>query len=276
VQIDLSLLCELRELQTKNSDSVYQIARPTGFTMGAAIELAVLVGRFSPPIRDVIKTWSESTPFLQHAISTYISGTPPLIKDLWVPQYLEVFPVRGVNWKNDPAYHPFESRFAKSARNAGFGRVAEALAGALREMTDNVVEHSGYSSKGSVAGLVGYHVIDGHAAFAVCDSGRGALESLQENPQWHSLKSSQEALLAIAKRGASRRPGLGEGEGFKSVLQSIANLNGSVEFHSGNGRVRIIGTPSGREAKSRFIGFMPGFQISVTCSLKGEPGERIF
>jgi len=111
----------------------------------------------------------------------------------------------------------------------------------------------------------------------LADLGRGALHSLKENPKWGQLQNSKDALLAIIQQHASRRPYGGDGEGFKEVFRSLANLNGLIELFSGDGRIRITSTPpSGRQATPQFTGLLSGFQITVNCSLAGESGERIF
>ena len=48
------------------------------------------------------------------------------------------------------------------------------------------------------------------------------------------------------------------------------------ELLSSDGRVRIVSTPEGRQATPQFTAPMPGFQLSVNCSLNTVPGERIF
>ena len=195
---------------------------------------------------------------------------------MWGVRGLEFFPIRGRLWADAKIYHPFKSRFRKAAKQAGFGNKADALAGALGEMADNVAQHSGSDSACPAVGIIGYYICDGHVAFSIADLGRGALQSLKENPKWDQLQNSKDALLAIIQQHASRRPYGGDGEGFKEVFRSLANLNGLIELFSGDGRIRITSTPSGRQATPQFTGLLSGFQITVNCSLAGDPGERIF
>jgi hypothetical protein len=37
-----------------------------------------------------------------------------------------------------------------------------------------------------------------------------------------------------------------------------------------------MNSPTGRQATPQFTGLLTGFQITVNCSLAGEPSERIF
>jgi hypothetical protein len=100
------------------------------------------------------------------------------------------------------------------------------------------------------------------------------LASLKENPAWLHLPNSKEALIAVIKDHASRRPGLGDGEGFKQVFRSLADLNGLVILCSQEGRLRLHQTPQGRQAIAEFTEAFPGVQLSVNCSLNGFPQER--
>ena len=192
---------------------------------------------------------------------------------MWSSRRLEFFPIRGKSWAAPRRYHPFESRFTKAAREAGFGSRADGLTGAMFEMADNVVQHSAETK--SAPGLIGYYVCDGHVAFAIGDLGRGVFASLKENPAWASLPNSKSALMAIVNNHASRRAEGGAGEGFKEVFRSLMNLNGLVELRSFDGRVRLLSTSVGREAIPQFTGYLSGFQLSVNCSLTSPPSERI-
>ncbi|MDB6027266.1 MAG: uncharacterized protein JWM68_3489, partial [Verrucomicrobiales bacterium] len=197
-------------------------------------------------------------------------------QNMWDARCLEFYPIANRNWNASQDYHPFESRFVKAAKEAGFGKTSEALAGAMFEMADNIIQHSSESSQSISPGLLGYHVVEGKACFVISDGGQGALASLQRNPRWIALKNSKDALLAIIENHASSRQHGGEGEGFKEVFRSIANLNGVVELRSFDGNVKITGSPNGRCAEVRFIGRLPGFQVRVSCALTAENSEHIF
>jgi hypothetical protein len=116
----------------------------------------------------------------------------------------------------------------------------------------------------------------GYVSFSIADAGRGVLASLKENAIWANLSDSRGALLAILQKHASRRSGMGEGEGFKEVYRSIANLNGLVEVRSHDGRATLTNQGGGRQIREGFIGFAPGFQLSICCSVREAAKDRIF
>jgi hypothetical protein len=264
--IDSEMLATLRDLTAENNLSDILSLSQTGYSIGAIVELACVHQRCTPAVQAVLNTWAKSSPTLGEAFVVFENKKYPSRTSMWSARNLEFFPIAGRNWADPIKYHPFESRFCKAAKEAGFGGMADALTGALFEMADNVVQHSGAGST-DARGLIGYYVCDGHVAFAVGDSGRGVLASLKENPAWAMLSDSKASLLAIVQKSASRRIGLGEGEGFKQMFRSLVDLNGLVEMHSYDGCIKLMQTPTGREAVSQFIGTWPGFQLSVNCSL---------
>lgn len=240
------------------------------------MQLACLKSAYPERLNALLEGWRASSKALNNAINTYELGLLPSTSNMWDVRGLEFFPIRGREWADAQTYHPFESRFCKAAKQAGFGNIADALSGALGEMADNVTQHSGLDPTCPAAGIIGYYVSDGHVAFSIADLGRGVLHSLKENQKWEQLQNSKDALMAIIQQHASRRPYGGDGEGFKEVFRSLANLNGLIELFSGDGRIRITNTPSGRQASPQFTGLLSGFQITVNCSLNGVAGERIF
>jgi len=265
---------QLRELASTGKP--VELPFPSGFSIGAIVELACLRSTFPKWLQNQIDRWALNACVLRTAIRTFEDGSFPGRDNMWESRYLEYFPIRGQNWTDVVHYHPYQSRFTKAAKAAGFGKIAEALVGALREMADNVTQHSGSNSENAAPGLIGYFVSEGHVAFAVCDIGRGVLASLKENPRWASLQNSKEALMKIVTNHASRRSFGGDGEGFKEVFRSMANLNGIVELRSHEGRIRIAQTTSGRKAEPQFTGFARGMQLNVSCSLSGLPREETF
>jgi hypothetical protein len=271
MQVNLGWVADLRELLTEGDLSQIAGVNPSGFSIGAIIELACLRSAFSVEHGQFLDDWAQSSDVLQSAFGAFKMGQFPSRKDMWASRGVEFFPLRGQNWAADVNYHPFESRFCKSAKSAGFGSKAVALSGAMFEMADNVFQHSGTD-----AGILGYHVSDGHVAFAIGDVGKGVLASLRENTAWMGLRNSKEALVAIIKNHASRRSHGGDGEGFKEVFRSLVDLNGIIELASCEGRVRVINAPLGRNATTQFTGACPGLQLSICCSLSGEAKERIF
>ena len=265
--VDSEMLATLRDLTPENDFSELLSLPKAGFSIGAIVELACIRKHCIPAVQSLLNAWAKSSLILEEAFTVFDQAKYPSCNNMWAVRNLEFFPIVGQNWAEKIKYHPFESRFCKAAKASGFGEMADALAGALFEMADNVVQHSGNSLANASPGLIGYYVSDGHIAFAVGDAGRGGLASLKENPTWVALPDSKAGLLAIIKQSASRRVGFGDGEGFKQVFRSLVDFNGIVELHSYDGRIKLTQSPAGREAGSQFIGSWPGFQLSVNCSL---------
>jgi hypothetical protein len=265
--VDSELLATLRDLTPENNFSELLSLPKTGFSIGAIVELACVRKHCIPAVQALLNEWGNSSPLLREAFTVFDNTKYPSRNNMWSTRDVEFFPIVGENWADEIKFHPFESRFCKAAKAAGFGDMADALTGALFEMADNVVQHSGTDLAGAAPGLIGYYVCDGHVAFAVGDAGRGVLASLNENPAWTALTDSKAGLLAIVQQSASRRAGFGDGEGFKQVFRSLVDFNGIVEMHSYDGRIKLTQTPVGREAVSQFVGSWPGFQLSVNCSL---------
>lgn len=276
MQVNSAFVADLRELHSTGDLSEVKKLTPSSMSIGAAIELTCLRSAFPGPLALIMDDWAQSCQMLNDAFLTFQNGRFPSSENMWAVREVEFFPIRDRNWAEDSHYHPFESRFCKAAKDAGFGDKADGITGALFEMADNVIQHSTGNCSGPGPGLIGYYVTSGHVAFAIGDVGRGVLASLKENPAWENLQDSKEALLAVIMKHASRRPYGGEGEGFKEVLRSLANLNGIVEMASEDGRIRLFQTPTGRKAVSQFTGTCPGFQLSVNCSLSGPPQEKHF
>ncbi len=275
--IDSAVVADLREIAT--SKELGHIARltPTGLTIGAVVEIACLHSVFPKELRRIIEVWARGSPVLERASVVYRTGALPDTEAMWQARSLDFFPIRGPDWANPAHYHPFESRFRRITKEAGFGKMADALTGALYEMADNVAQHSGNAPSCPVPGLIGYHVSDGNVSFAIADLGRGVLSSLRANPAWAKLNNSKTALMAVIEKHASRRIHGGEGEGFKEVFRSLTNLNGIVDLRSGEGRVKLVCAPDGsRQAQPQFTGSFSGLQIAISCSLAAPAKEAIF
>lgn len=275
--IDSNFVADLREIATNRELGHITELTPSGLTIGAVVEIACLRSGFHKELRPIIEAWDGVSPILKQASAVYQTGALPGNEAMWQARSLDFFPIRGPDWATPAQYHPFESRFRSAAKQAGFGRMADALSGALREMADNVAQHSGNGQSSPAPGLIGYHVSAGNVSFAIADLGRGVLNSLRANPAWANLNNSKTALMAIIERHASRRIHGGDGEGFKEVFRSLTNLNGVVELRSGEGRVKLVCAPDGsRQAQAQFTGSFSGLQIAISCSLDAPAKEVIF
>jgi hypothetical protein len=157
MQVDSAFTADVREMVSNKS--LHEIAgmSPTSMSIGAVVELACLRLAFPSPFQGFLDTWSQTSPFLRNAFLTQESGAFPSQANMWAARQVEFFPIRGQNWAEVRHYHPFESRFRKAAKEAGFGDKADGLAGALFEMADNVAQHSGTDPSHPTPGLIGYY-----------------------------------------------------------------------------------------------------------------------
>jgi hypothetical protein len=187
---------------------------------------------------------------------------------------VEFFRLRHREDQTGLSYQLYQERFVRSLKEAEFQRkFAEALAGAMFEMTDNVVQHS-LVSPGEFNGLAGYHVLPGYMAFAVIDVGQGVLASLSRSPRWVALQAASDALQAAVIQHASSRPDQPEGEGFRTLFKSLADRNCRLRFRSDNAALNIEDAGMHREAAIASSPPLCGLQLSVCCTLKGRPEEK--
>jgi len=214
MDVDSAFVAALREVVASDEVKPGLLTSPSRLTIGATVELACLRTVCVPSIRDIIDQWKTSCPALGRAVNVFQSAALPSGTAMWEPRGLEFFPIRGKSWADERHYHPFESRFRKAAKQAGFGGLADGLCGALFEMADNVAQHSAGGCGIPSPGLIGYYICDGHVTFAISDLGRGVLSSLRDNPMWGTLPDSKAALAAITEQHASSRRYGGEGEGL--------------------------------------------------------------
>jgi len=158
----------------------------------------------------------------------------------------------------------FGNRFRKSLEElAGFSKPdAVGLAGALRELIDNVRQHSGMTVQAPATGVMAYEVWTNGFAFAVGDLGRGTLASLRENPAWSQLTDEAAALDAILKRNASRRLDNTPGTGFRDAVRVLADF-GQLSVGSGNAYVDVSGRTGGRTGAAGRRAPLPGVQVGV-------------
>lgn len=111
--------------------------------------------------------------------------------------------------------------------------IISGLEWSINEITDNVLNHSQSINGGFVQAST--YPTNGQIAFAVADSGRGILSSLNEG--FPSLRTDMQAIGEAVKAGVTRNPKYGQGNGLAGSLR-VANLTGgSLEITSGNARV---------------------------------------
>jgi hypothetical protein len=186
----------------------------------------------------------------------------------------EVFPIRLFADVQGSEWVLFRARFAKSAAGGKKGNLFRGVSSVLAEMGDNVVWHAPASRDAPCRGVAAYHVTEQTVCFSVADDGRGFLQSLRTNPQWHHLKTEREALEAVLFRHATRRAGEATGGGFTVLYNKLLSVNGSVLIRSGTCTATLKSTVGGnhrvvfREGESA-----AGSQITVIVAKSGDPTE---
>jgi len=138
-----------------------------------------------------------------------------------------------------PAWTAFVKRAEVSARALGFAdSVAAGLAGAIRELADNVIQHS----EAAVSGIAAFSQTTGTFEYIVADSGIGMLASLRRASEFRSLRDDLEALPLAVTPGVSRHGrGIGYGYGFRAVFLPLRAANGSVRLRSGGAVLQMAG-----------------------------------
>lgn len=238
---------------------------PKNFTLGAAIELACRrEGTSAVPGADVIDEWTSRHEELRIARALLRASAPCAITRAQDGVWLAL-PTKESLTSDAAAL--FLRAFTDALKGAGFSvDLAYALAGALEAMTDNLGQHC-FDAVHRRGGLAAFRIRHRRMAFVVADLGRGALASLHENPQWQSLTTHHAAIQSIVTQHASRRVGLGPGEGFKQLFRSLAALDGELRFRSGDATFEIKGTLDSVQGAAGFSPPIPGLLVSVRCKL---------
>ncbi|MGY3449172.1 ATP-binding protein [Bradyrhizobium sp. USDA 4353] len=158
----------------------------------------------------------------------------------------------------------FKLEAHKAALAAGFpSQAVSRLTGAMGEIVDNVIEHSQAASTGFVV----FSSRAGVFEFVVADDGVGALASLRSNPEYAHLADEGDALQCALTDGESRFGKAAQrGTGFSTLFKSLANMNSSLRFRSGDHALGIQGrSPTLVSAHVARKTRMPGFLASVHC-----------
>lgn len=170
------------------------------------------------------------------------------------------------NGNDSSRWKAFKIEAHKSALAAGFStQVVGRLIGAMGEIQDNVNEHS----QATATGLVFFNSLLGVFEFAVADAGIGALASLQTNSEYAHLRDEGEALECALSDGQSRFGiSAGRGTGFSQLFKSLASLNASLRFRSGDHAISIDGkSPTLVGAQVAKKPHITGFLACVRCRL---------
>ena len=251
-------------------------------TIGAALELSCCEAIWKQcdcaAITSTFSLWANSNGLLrasQRALNHDGVWALPESEVFGAPDF-EVIPapLEG-QWDSLP-WNEFLDRLRRSLTKGHFTpSLSRALSKAFAEMADNITQHSGVDRQHQARGLVAYGVSGTTMTFSVADIGRGVLDSLRTKPTLSHLSHHADALRAAILGNMSSRPNELTGDGFRTVLNSLTDLNGSLRFRTGDACLTLAGLG---DARSRTISFVPplaGFQLSVTCSL-GTGAEELY
>jgi len=113
--------------------------------------------------------------------------------------------------------------------------IISGLEWSINEITDNVLNHSESKHGGIIQAST--HYKENKILFAVSDSGRGILNSMQEG--YPELRTELDAIGEAIKAGVTRNPKIGQGNGLAGSLRVTTMTGGSFEILSGNGRLTV-------------------------------------
>jgi hypothetical protein len=179
---------------------------------------------------------------------------------------LGAFKCKQIGARDENRWTSFQVRAHKAALAAGFPtQIVRRLLGAMGEIRDNVIVHS----EAVATGLVMFRSRPGSFEFTIADNGIGTLASLRTNMQYAGLRDEGEALQCALTDGESRfGKAAGRGTGFSQLFKSLACLNASLRFRSGDHALSIEGkSPTLVNALVAKKPRASGFLASVLCQL---------
>lgn len=140
--------------------------------------------------------------------------------------------------------------------------ILSGLEWSINEITDNVLNHS----ESKFGGIIQASTYPGEQtiAFAIADSGRGILKSMQEG--YPSLRSELDAIGEAVKAGVTRNPKFGQGNGLAGSLRVTTMTGGSFDITSGNGRLVVTQEETVKKPfiYSKYQGTIVCGQIKIT------------
>ena len=181
-----------------------------------------------------------------------------------------VFPLRRFNTSNGNAENLIWDQWANHAENAARAAglpkgLAAGLMGALGELQDNILEHSGRLD----SGLVAYGASTDAFEFVVADAGRGVLASLRDNPEFAHLADCGTALRLAASDGASRHASnTGRGYGIGQLFRALAHDAAELRLRSGDHALRLWGDAPSLTGQVELVqkAWLDGLTITVRCA----------
>lgn len=252
---------------------------PDALTLGAALELACCWVTWSGATVaaegvGLMERWAGRFPVLQDAHSA-LEGTCLPVDDTFGAPDFELLAVRDASDLVGTDGRLFLDRFRRGLGAHGFStNDSQALAGALGEMADNILQHSAPTGTPPARGVIGYNVGPRWMSFAVADVGQGVRASLVTNPRWASLTDDREALSHAVMHRATSRTEATYGDGFYDLHRALADMAGRLRFRSGDCALLLDGTAAGaRVVTQRRTAFLPGFQLVVVCGLDSPPAH---
>lgn len=211
------------------------IAQSVACHIGAVVEYE-LQRRHSRPELPRLTEYTESP--IAARIESLAAGTasPRVLTLQPVDQDAVLIPPR---LGQDTGWTAFVKRAEVTARSIGIAEhVAAAIAGAILELADNVMQHS----EAPTTGIAGFSQLNGHFEYVVADAGIGMLRSLRKAPEFQSLRDDLEALPLAITPGVSRRGrDSGYGYGFRQVFAPLRVASGAIRLRSGRAALRVAG-----------------------------------
>jgi hypothetical protein len=271
----------LRRLSLNGSNIEGRLDCITAFTLSGitnTVASAVISGPQNALYREIERYCGQNqNSALQMALAQWdVTDSSNLGSDIHGVRQLEFYRLRFRADQTSLAYQLYQERFARALQTTGGfpARFAKALAGALVEMTDNIVQHSETDPSAELTGLVGYHVNPRFMCFAAIDIGQGVLSSLRRAPAWRHLQTARQALRAAVCDFATSRSGEPQGDGFRTLFRTLVDRNCRLRFRSDDAVLTIEDLHSHREGTLGSSPALGGLQLSVCCSLNDEAIEE--
>jgi len=138
------------------------------------------------------------------------------------------------------------------------------ICGALQELVDNILDHSGAPR----TGIAGFLVSAQHFELSVGDAGMGMLASLRSNPTFSYLTDAGSAMAVGLEEGNSRYGLQDRGFGFGTLFRALNTLNAELRFRTGDYALEVAGrSPTLRNNRISQKAVLQGFVASVKLTL---------
>jgi hypothetical protein len=145
-------------------------------------------------------------------------------------------------------------------RDAGMvSQAATRLSGALHELLGNVDEHAGSNA----TCIAGYSLEEDGAWVCVADTGDGVLSGYQSAPLTDKPEDACEALRWAVLKHRSRTGDPGRGTGFRTVVNALRSLDGSLRVRSDDASLELVQQGSDVRSVVREQGNLFGFVVSM-------------